>query len=319
MSKVLVTGGAGFIGSNLTEALLKAGHQVWVLDNFSTGKRENLLFAPELPSLEVVKGDIRDLSLCRAAVERVQYVFHLAALPSVQHSVEDPLTSNSVNVEGTLNLLLSSRDAEVKRMIYASSCAIYGDDPTLPKREDMAPMPLSPYALQKYIGERYCQLFSQLYGLETVSLRYFNIFGPKQDPTSVYSAVIPRFITAFLQNSSPVIFGDGEQSRDFTYIDNVVQANLLAMSVDHLQGEVVNVACGERTSLNQLVEVLKKIIGSEIPVVYQPPRDGDVKHSFADVRKAKEVLDYFPRVDRAEGLRMTVDYFRKHRNNGVLE
>jgi UDP-glucose 4-epimerase len=319
MSKVLVTGGAGFIGSNLTEALLKAGHQVWVLDNFSTGKRENLIFAREFPSLEVVKGDIRDLSLCQAAVERVQYVFHLAALPSVQQSVEDPLTSNSVNVEGTLNLLLSSRDAEVKRMIYASSCAIYGDDPTLPKREDMAPMPLSPYALQKYIGERYCQLFSQLYGLETVSLRYFNIFGPKQDPTSVYSAVIPRFIAAFLQNSSPVIFGDGDQSRDFTYIDNVVQANLLAMSVDHLQGEVVNVACGERTSLNQLVEVLKKIIGSEIPVVYQPPRDGDVKHSFADVRKAKEVLNYFPRVDRVEGLSMTVDYFRKHRNNGVLE
>jgi len=319
MQRVLVTGGAGFIGSNLTEALLKRGDSVRVLDNFSTGKRENLFFGKAYPFPEIIEGDIRDLSICRAAVRGVEYLFHEAALPSVQQSVEDPLTSNSVNVEGTLNVLLAARDARVKRVIYASSCAIYGDDPTLPKREDMAPMPLSPYALQKHIGEQYCRLFFQLYRLETVSLRYFNIFGPKQDPTSVYSAVIPKFIVSLLQGRSPIVFGDGEQSRDFTYIDNVIQANLLAMSADHLQGEVVNVACGEKMSLNQLLEVLKEIVGSEIPAVYKPPREGDVRHSFADVRKAKEVLDYFPRVDRAEGLRRTVEYFRKHRNNGVLE
>jgi nucleoside-diphosphate-sugar epimerase len=241
---ILVTGGSGFIGSNLAEALLRQGHQVRVLDNFSTGKRENLVFEKDDPSLEIIDGDIRDLGTCQKATMGIHYVFHQAALASVQRSVEDPLTTQAVNANGSLNILLAARDAGVKRVMYASSSSIYGDTPTLPKMEEMPPNPLSPYALQKYIGEQYCRLFSQLYGLETVSLRYFNIFGPKQDPSSVYSAVIPKFINALLRNDAPVVFGDGEQSRDFTYIDNVVHANLLAMSAERLQGEVMNVACG---------------------------------------------------------------------------
>ena len=232
MARVLVTGGAGFIGSNLTEALLQWGHRVRVLDNFSSGRKENLIFDKEYPSLEIIDGDIRDLHICQEAMKEIDYVFHQAALPSVQRSIEDPLASNSVNVEGTLNILVAARDAGVKRLIYASSSSVYGDTPTLPKKEEMPPNPLSPYALQKYIGEEYCRLFFQLYGLQTVSLRYFNIFGPKQDPASIYSAVIPRFIDALLQGRPPVVFGDGEQSRDFTYIDNVVQANLLAMTAE---------------------------------------------------------------------------------------
>jgi len=218
MSKVLVTGGAGFIGSHLTEALLQEGHRVRVLDDFSTGKRENLIFDKQYPSLEMIEGDLRHLAICQKAMKGIEYVFHQAALPSVQRSVEDPLGSNAVNVGGTLNILFAAREETVRRVIYASSSSIYGDTPTLPKKEEMPPTPLSPYALQKYIGEQYCRLFYQLYDLETVSLRYFNIFGPRQDPNSIYSAVIPKFISAFLQGSPPVIFGDGEQSRDFTYI-----------------------------------------------------------------------------------------------------
>ena len=313
MSKVLVTGGAGFIGSNLTETLLKQGHLVRVLDNFSTGRRENLVFDKPFPSLEIIEGDICDLNICQRAMNDVEFVFHQAALASVQRSVEDPLTSNSVNVEGTLNVLLAARDAGVKRFVYASSCAVYGDDPIIPKREEMAPNPLSPYALQKYIGEEYCRLFSQLYRLETVSLRYFNIFGPKQDPTSIYSAVIPKFISAMLEDHPPIIFGDGEQSRDFTYIDNVVQANLLAMSVDHLNGEAINIACGKRISLNQLLDILKDIIGSKVSPVYQEPRKGDIRHSLADIQKGKKFLNYCPIVEIGDGLKKTVGYFQRIR------
>ncbi len=313
MSNVLVTGGAGFIGSSLTEALLKQGHLVRVLDNFSTGKRENLAFDQAFPSLEIIEGDIRDLTVCQRAMRDIEYVFHQAALPSVQRSVEDPLTSNSVNVEGTLNVLLAARDAGVKRLIYASSSSVYGDTPTLPKVEEMPPNPLSPYALQKYIGEQYCRLFFQLYGLETVSLRYFNIFGPKQDPTSIYSAVIPRFIDALLEGRLPIIFGDGEQSRDFTYIDNVVQANLLAMSAVHLNGEAINIACGKRTSLNQLLNFLKEIVGSKVSAIYEEPRKGDVRHSLAEIQKGKEILNYKPEVGIEGGLRKTVEYFQKKR------
>lgn len=313
MAKVLVTGGAGFIGSNLTEALLKRGHLVRVLDNFSTGRRENLIFDKEYPLIEIIEGDIRDLPTCRSATKGIDYVFHQAALPSVQRSVEDPLTANSVNVEGTLNILLSARDEGVKRLIYASSSSVYGDTPTLPKREEMVSNPLSPYALQKYIGEQYGRLFFQLYGLETVSLRYFNIFGPKQDPNSIYSAVIPRFIDALLMGRSPVVFGDGEQSRDFTYIDNVVQANLLAMSADHLNGEAINIACGSRTSLNQLLDILKEILGSKVPPIYQEPRIGDVRHSLADIQKGKEILHYEPLVQIEPGLKNTVEYFKAKR------
>ena len=311
MSKVLVTGGAGFIGSNLTEALLEKGHSVRVLDNFSTGKRENLIFHEAYPSLEIIEGDICDPSVCQRAMKDIEYVFHQAALASVQRSVEDPLSSNAVNVGGTLNILFSARDAGVKKLIYASSSSIYGDTPTLPKKEDMPPNPLSPYALQKYVGEQYCRLFFQLYGLETISLRYFNIFGPKQDPTSIYSAVIPKFIDALVKGHPPMIFGDGEQSRDFTYIDNVVQANLLAMSAEHLNGEVVNIACGKRTSLNQLLNILKGILGSKVSPVYQEPRKGDVKHSLADISRGKKILNYDPKIGIEVGLRKTVEYFQR--------
>jgi nucleoside-diphosphate-sugar epimerase len=311
MSNVLVTGGAGFIGSHLTEALLQEGHRVRVLDDFSTGKRENLIFDKKYPSLEILEGDIRDLAICQKAMKGIEYVFHEAALPSVQRSVEDPLGSNAVNGGGTLNILFAAREEAVKRVIYASSSSIYGDTPTLPKHEEMLSHPLSPYALQKYIGEQYCRLFYELYGLETVSLRYFNIFGPKQDPNSIYSAVIPKFIEALLQGSPPIIFGDGEQSRDFTYIENVVQANLLAMSAEHLHGEAINIACAERTSLNQLVNVLRKILGSKVSPVYEEPRKGDVRHSLADIRKGKEILNYEPKVGIESGLKKTVEFFQK--------
>ena len=311
MSKVLVTGGAGFIGSHLTEALLKKGHSVRVLDDFSTGKRENLLYDENYPSLEMVEGDIRDLAVCQKAMKGIEHVFHQAALPSVQRSVEDPLGSNAVNAGGTLNILFSAREERVKRVIYASSSSIYGDTPTLPKHEEMPSNPLSPYALQKYIGEQYCRLFYQLYGLETVSLRYFNIFGPRQDPNSIYSAVIPKFIDALLQGSPPIIFGDGEQSRDFTYIENVVQGNLLAMSAEHLHGEAINIACGKRVSLNQLLNILKEIVGSKVSPVHEELRKGDVKHSLADINKGKRLLNYDPQVGIEMGLRKTVECFQK--------
>lgn len=314
MSKILVTGGAGFIGSNLTEALLKKGHSVRVLDDFSTGKWENLFFDEKYPSLEIIDGDIRELTVCKKATKDTEYVFHHAALPSVQRSVEDPLSSNAVNVGGTLNVLLAAKEAGVKRLIYASSCAIYGDDPTLPIREDMVPTPLSPYALQKYIGEQYGQLFFQIYGLETVSLRYFNIFGPKQDPTSIYSAAIPRFIDALLHGRAPFVFGDGNQTRDFTYIDNVVQANLLTMTAEHLNGEAINIACGKRTSLNQLLKILKEILGSEVSPIYQEPRKGDIRHSLADISKGKQILNFDPKVEIEVGLKKTVEYFQKQRS-----
>ncbi|MEI9475031.1 MAG: SDR family oxidoreductase [Deltaproteobacteria bacterium] len=307
---ILVTGGAGFIGSNLTEALLRQGHRVRVLDNFSTGRRENLIFEEKYPLLETMEGDICDLDVCRKAMRGTDVVFHQAALPSVQQSVEDPSFSNSVNAGGTLNVLLAARDEGVRKLIYASSCAIYGDDPVLPKKEEMSPSPLSPYALQKYVGEKYCQLFFQLYGLETLSLRYFNIFGPKQDPASVYSGVIARFISALVEGSAPNVYGDGEQSRDFTYVGNVVQANLLAMSAHRLHGEVINIGCGKRTSLNQLLDVLKRILGSQAFPVYQEARQGDVRHSVADIEKGRERLNYSPEEDIEPGLNKTVEYFR---------
>jgi nucleoside-diphosphate-sugar epimerase len=306
---ILITGGAGFIGSNLTEALLRQGHGVRILDNFSTGRRENLVFGKEYPLLETMEGDICDLEACRKAMRGINVVFHEAAIPSVQQSVEDPSFSNSVNAGGTLNVLLAARDEGVKKFIYASSCAIYGDDPVLPKKEEMSPAPLSPYALQKYVGEKYCQLFFQLYGLETLSLRYFNIFGPKQDPGSVYSGVIARFISALVEGAAPMIYGDGEQSRDFTYVGNVVQASVLAMSAPRLQGEVINIGCGKRTSLNQLLDILKRILGSQVSPIYQEARQGDVRHSVADIAKGRERLDYSPEQDLEPGLSRTVDYF----------
>ncbi len=311
MAKVLVTGGAGFIGSNLTEALLRAGHLVRVFDNFSTGKKENLIFDEAYPFLEVMEGDLGDFIACQRATEGIEYVFHQAALPSVQRSVEDPMGSNEANIVGTLHILIAARDAGAKRVIYAASSSAYGDTPILPKKEEMMPNPLSPYALQKLVGEQYCRLFYQLYGLETVSLRYFNIFGPKQDPNSIYSAVIPRFIDALTSGRPPIIFGDGEQSRDFTYIDNVVYANLLAMNAEKTQGEVINIACGRRVSLNQLLKILQDITGSYLSPVYEEPRKGDVRHSIADIGRAKTLLNYTPVIGIEEGLRKTVEFFRK--------
>ncbi len=311
MQKVLVTGGAGFIGSNLTEALLKKGCVVRVLDNFSTGRKENLTFEREYSSLEIIEGDVCDLKTCQKAMRKIEYVFHEAALPSVQRSIEDPEASNAINVGGTLNILLAAKEEKAKRVIYAASSSVYGDTPTLPKHEEMNPNPLSPYALQKYVGEQYCRLFHQLYDLDTVSLRYFNIFGPKQDPNSLYSAVIPKFIDALLLHRRPIIFGDGEQSRDFTYIETVVQANLLAMSAEHLHGEAINIACGKRTSLNQLLSILKDILGSTQSPIYEEARQGDVKHSLADIRKGKEVIHYAPIVGIETGLKKTVEFFKK--------
>jgi UDP-glucose 4-epimerase len=309
MSRILVTGGAGFIGSNLTEGLLKRGHSVRVLDNFSTGKMSNLVFDKEYP-LEIIKGDIRSLPICKKTSEGMDYVFHLAAIPSVQLSVEDPGPSNAVNSGGTFNVLLAAKEKGVKRVIFADSSAVYGDTSILPTHEDLPPHPLSPYALQKYTGEQYCKLFYKLYELETVSLKYFNIFGPKQDPNSEYSAVIPKFIDALLNGRPPVVFGDGEQSRDFTYIENVVHANILAMEATFLYGMVLNVACGRRFSLNQLLVVLKRIIGSEIQPVYSGPRPGEVRHSLADISKARGVLGYEPTVDFEAGLKKTVEFMR---------
>lgn len=314
MANVLVTGGAGFIGSNLVETLLRKGHKVRVLDNFSTGKRENLIFDVAYTELEIMDGDICSFDICQKAVRGVDFVFHHAALPSVQRSVEDPLTTNSVNAEGTLNLLIASKESGVKRFIYASSSSIYGDSPTLPKREDMPPNPKSPYALQKYTGEQYCCLFYHLFGLETVSFRYFNIFGQRQDPQSIYSAVIPRFINALIEGKPPIIYGDGEQSRDFTYIDNVIQANILAMEKDHLRGEVFNIGCGERISLNKLLEILYDIFGFRIPPMYMEPRKGDVRHSLADIGMARNILNYKPLVKIEEGLKKTVKYFKMKYN-----
>ncbi len=316
MSKVLVTGGAGFIGSNLTEALLRAGHLVRVIDNFSTGKRENIVFDEVYPFLEVIEGDICDPKTCERVMEGIEYVFHQAALPSVQRSVEDPEGSNETNIVGTLRILIAARNAGVKRVIYAASSSAYGDTPTLPKEEEMVPNPLSPYALQKLVGEQYCRLFYHLYGLETISLRYFNIFGPRQDPNSIYSAVIPRFIDALISGRPPIIYGDGEQSRDFTYIDNVVLANLLAMEAERTHGEVVNIACGRRTSLLQLLKILQDILGIHTAPLFEEPRKGDVRHSLADISRAREILNYVPTVDIVEGLRRTVEYFKTLRPKG---
>jgi UDP-glucose 4-epimerase len=309
----LVTGGAGFIGSNIVEALLSRGDRVRVLDNFSTGKRENLNFAGMSPDLlsnfQIVQGDIADLDVCRNAVEDIQYVLHQAAIPSVPRSIAQPLESNRANVDGTLSLLVAARDAGVKRLIFASSSAVYGDAPGFPRVETIIPRPLSPYAVQKLTAEHYMRIFYELYGLETVSLRYFNVFGPKQDPNSEYAAVIPRFIKAFLTGTSPTVYGDGEQSRDFTYVDNVVYGNLLAVKAEEAPGKVINLACGGQLTLNQLLGLLRQIKGSDAEAVYTEPRPGDVRHSWADITLSEQALDYKIQVPLEEGLRKAVEYF----------
>jgi UDP-glucose 4-epimerase len=304
----LVTGGGGFIGSHLVDQLVGAGWAVRVLDNFATGRRSNLLHIQD--EIELVEGDIQSYERVHNAVRGRDVVFHLAALPSVPRSLQDPLTSNASNITGVLNVLLASRDAGVRRVVYASSSSIYGANPELPKRETALPTPISPYAVAKLAGEGYCQSFATVYGLETVALRFFNVFGPRQDPRSQYAAVIPNFISALSAAQPPTIFGDGEQSRDFTYIDNVIAANLLAAEADGVAGRIYNIACGERVSINQLFAELRSVLDSQIDAIHDSPRAGEVKHSCADISRAKEELGYRPLVGLEEGLTRTVDHFR---------
>ncbi len=315
----LVTGGGGFIGSNMTEELMREGNSVRVLDNFFTGKRHNLAFASS-GQIEVIEGDIRHLETCRKAVAGMDYVIHLAALGSVPRSVADPLLSNEINITGTLNMLLAARDAGIKRFIYASSSSVYGDQPSdrmadekgspPPKAETMTPNPLSPYAVSKLVGEAYCRIFYHLYGLETLSLRYFNVFGPRQDPESEYAAVIPKFIKSLFNNERPVIYGDGKQSRDFTYVKDVVRANILACSAPaDAAGMVFNLACGRRFTLLQLLEALRDILGKTIEPVFAEARKGDVRHSMADITLARKFLGFEPEVSFRKGLEETVSWF----------
>ena len=298
----LVTGGAGFIGSNIVKELLRRGEKVRVLDNFATGKRENLLPFNGNPNLEVIEGDLRSFHIVRDAVRGCDYVLHQGALPSVPRSIKDPITSNEVNINGTLHILEAAREFGVKRVVFASSSSVYGNNATLPKVETMPVAPLSPYALTKYAGERYCQVFHALYGIETVALRYFNVFGPNQDPTSQYSAVIPKFIKMIKEGRRPVIYGDGSQSRDFTYVSNNVEANLLACTAPDVAGEVFNIACGERYTLLDLVHTINEILGTRVEPLFEPPRPGDVKHSLADIEKAKRMLGFEVKVKFREGL-----------------
>jgi len=305
--KVLVTGGGGFIGSHVVERLLGDGHEVRALDNFTTGRRENL--DGVLEDVELVEGDIQSYERAHTAVRGCDVVLHQAALPSVPRSVLDPLTSNASNVIGTLNLLLASRDSGVQRVVLASSSSVYGANPALPKHEGLQTRPISPYAVAKLAAEGYAQSFSEVYGLGTVVLRYFNVFGPRQDPRSEYAAVIPKFIISAFEGATPVVFGDGEQTRDFTYVDNVVQANLLAMDAPDAAGKVFNVAYGESVTLNRLVELVGEITGRELAVRHAPPRPGDVVHSRADIGRARAELGYDPEVDFPEGLRRTIAWY----------
>jgi nucleoside-diphosphate-sugar epimerase len=307
MSTYLVTGGAGFIGSHLAEELVRRGHTVRVADSLITGKRSNL---DHVPAADFCHGDLADLDFARSVVAGCDYVLHQAAIPSVPRSVQDPVTSNRANVDGTLNVLVAARDAGVKRVVFAGSSSAYGNTPTLPKREDMPSKPLSPYALQKVVGEQYLQMFTQLYGLETVSIRYFNVFGPRQDPSSPYSGVISVFATALLENRSPTIYGDGGQTRDFTYVANVVDGVLRACEAPGASGEVINVATGGRISLNELFAVMKTIVGATVDPVYAELRQGDVRDSQADIAKAKDILGYEPTVSFEDGLKRTIEWYR---------
>lgn len=309
MANYLVTGVAGFIGRSIAAALLAEGHAVRGIDNFITGRRENLA---GLEALELIEASLNDPGSAALACRDVEVVFHQAAIPSVPRSVKDPLTTNEANVDATLQLLVSAHEAKVRRVIYAGSSSAYGNTPTLPKVETMTPAPISPYAVSKYAGELYMQSFWQVYGLETVVLRYFNIFGPYQDPTSHYSGVLAKFVTQMLAGGTPTIFGDGEQSRDFTYIDNAVQANLLAAAApaEKVAGKAFNIACGERIPLNHVVELLRGLTGYIGPVYFAPERAGDIKHSLADISLAKDKLGYAPTVDFGEGLRRTVDWYK---------
>jgi nucleoside-diphosphate-sugar epimerase len=314
MASYLVTGGAGFIGSHLTEELVRRGHDVRVADSLVTGKRRNL---DHIEGVEFLEGDLADLPFAQRAVAGLDYVLHQAAIPSVPRSVNDPMTSNRANADATLSVLVASRDAGVKRLVFAGSSSEYGNTPTLPKTEDMAPSPLSPYALQKVMGTAYCQMFTRLYGFETVVTRYFNVFGPRQDPGSAYSGVISLFSTALSEGRRPTIYGDGEQTRDFTYVANVVDGVLRACEAPKAAGEAINVACGTRISLNELLDVMNRIVGTDLEAIYEDERAGDVKDSQADISKAKALLGYEPIVDLEEGLRHTLAWCQGERTTAA--
>jgi len=306
--RYLVTGGAGFIGSNTVDELVRRGHSVVVLDDLSSGKEDNL--AELRTKITFMKGSITDIEVVRKAMHEADYVMHLAARTSVPRSVKDPIETNKINIDGTLNVLVAARDAKVKRVMFAASSSAYGETATLPKVETMQPQPISPYGVTKFVGELYLQTFGRCYGLENVALRYFNIFGPRQDPSSPYSGVLAKYCTSFLEETQPVVFGDGEQTRDFTYVENAVQANILACEAPNVSGKVFNVGTGGRTSLNQVLKALGQISGNRLEAKYEPPRDGDIRDSQADISEAREYLGYDPQVMFEEGLQKTFDWYR---------
>jgi nucleoside-diphosphate-sugar epimerase len=308
--KVLVTGGAGFIGSNITHRLVKTGHTVRVLDNFATGQRDNL--ADYIDSVELIEGDIRDFWTVAKATKGIECIIHEAALPSVLRSIDNPLTTTEVNINGTLNLLEASRFNGVRRLVFASSSSVYGDSPESCKHEELKPRPKSPYAITKLAAEEYCLIFNQLYGLETVALRYFNVFGPYQNPNSQYSAVIPKFIMKLLDGQAPSINGDGATSRDFTFVENVINATLLALEKKAAVGHAINIACNKTYTINDLVNFINRILGKTIKPVYLPEIRGEVKHSLADITRARELLGYNPEIDFNEGLKRTVEWFESN-------
>jgi nucleoside-diphosphate-sugar epimerase len=307
--RYLVTGGAGFIGSNTVDELVRRGHSVVVLDDLSGGKEENL--AESRNKITLIKASITDIEAVRKAMHEAEYVLHLAARASVPRSVKDPIETNRINIDGTLNVLVAAKELKVKRVVFAASSSAYGETPELPKVETMQPQPISPYGVTKYVGELYAQTFGRCYGLESVALRYFNIFGPRQDPASPYSGVLAKFCTAFLEDTPPVVFGDGEQTRDFTYVDNAVQANLLACEAPNVTGKVFNIGCGARVSLNEVLRALTKITGKPLEAKYDPPRDGDIRDSQADISRAKEFLGYDPQIGFEEGLARTLEWYRE--------
>ncbi len=307
--RYLVTGGAGFIGSNTVDELVRRGHSVVVLDDLSSGKEDNLTEVRN--KITFIKGSITDIEVVRKAMHDAEYVLHLAARTSVPRSVKDPIETNKINVDGTLNVLVSAKELKVKRVVFAASSSAYGETPTLPKIETMQPQPISPYGVTKFVGELYGQTFGRCYGLENVALRYFNIFGPRQDPSSPYSGVLAKFCTAFLEDTQPLVFGDGEQTRDFTYVDNAVQANLLGCEAPNVSGKVFNVGVGGRVSLNDVLRELGKITGKTLEAKYDPPRDGDIRDSQADISQAREFLGYEPQVSFEEGLARTFEWYRE--------
>ena len=315
--RYLVTGGAGFIGSNTVDELVRRGHSVVVLDDLSSGKEDNL--AESRNKITFIKGSITDIEVVRKAMHEAEYVLHLAARTSVPRSVKDPIETNRINIDGTLNVLVAAKELRVKRVVFAASSSAYGETPTLPKVETMQPQPISPYGVTKFVGELYSQTFGRCYGLENASLRYFNIFGPRQDPSSPYSGVLAKFCTAFLEDTQPVVFGDGEQTRDFTFVENAVQANLLACEAANVSGKVFNVGVGGRVSLNSVLRELAKITGKTLEAKYEPPRDGDIRDSQADISQAQELLGYDPQVSFEEGLASTFQWYRETHTKAVAK